>query len=117
MNHELTETRGRVILCRKQGKAEKFRRITHPFVSGHQLALAVSPGGSQVQGVQCADKQRRSVAITSGHDAIKFSFHLGIRFNNADLAGGDVLMHLGQNGFGGASPDETFTFFTKGYAP
>ena len=70
-----------------------------------------------MQGIQRADGQRRGMAIAGGHYAVEFSLHPSVHFDDADLAGGDVPIHLGQDAFGCASLDESFALFTEGNAP
>src|ERR1039458_5822911 len=78
-----------------------------------QLDLVVSPSGCQVQSIQRADGERRGVAIAGGHYAVEFSLYPSIHFDDADLAGGDVLIHLGQDAFGCPGLDETFALFAE----
>ena len=70
-----------------------------------------------MQGIQHADGQRRGEAVARGHDAVEFSLNPGVHLNDADLASGDILIHLGQDAFGSTGLDETFTFFSECNAP
>ena len=70
-----------------------------------------------MQSIQRADGQRRAVAIACGHYTVEFGLYPSVHFDDADLAGGDVLIHLSQDAFGGASPDEPFALFAECNTP
>ena len=53
------------------------------------------------------------MAVASSHDGVEFSLYPSINFDDADLAGGDVLTDLGQDAFGCASLDEPFALFAE----
>ena len=73
--------------------------VTHSLVRGDNLRFPRRASRRQVDAVESSDGRRCRATVTGSQHADELHLHGRSHFDHADFAGGNVLLHLAQDGF------------------